>query len=109
MAIGIAICIVILTTFGQLLLKQSARLSLISSKRLKSLSLMLIGYCFFLVTIFFSYQLMNLVPMKYFTVVMSVNYVVVLFAARLFINEPLEQKKVIGTIFVAIGIFVFMT
>ena len=109
MAIGVAICIVILTTFGQLLLKQSARLSLIPGNRLKSLSLMLIGYCFFLITIFFSYQLMKLVPMKYFTVVMSVNYIAVLFAARFFIKEPLELKKVIGTILVAIGIFVFMT
>ena len=108
MAIEVAICIVILTTFGQLFLKQSARLSLVSGKRLKSLSLMALGYCLFLLTIFFSYQLMKLVPMKYFTVVMSVNYIAVMFAAHFFIKEPLERKKVIGTVLVAVGIFIFM-
>jgi len=97
--------IVLLTTAGQILLKKGA---IYHHKRIKSLQFIGLGYLFFVITIVFSYLLMNLIPMKYFTVIMSLNYVTVMFGASIFLEERLEKKKVIGTIIVTFGIMVFI-
>lgn len=105
MEIFFSFCIVLLTTAGQIFLKKGA---IYRTKRKESLTFIAIGYLLFVITIGFSYMLMKLVPMKYFTVVMSLNYIAVMFGAKLFLNETFEKKKVIGTVLVTLGIMVFM-
>lgn len=97
--------IVVLTTAGQILLKKGA---LYHNERRKSLQFIGLGYLLFVMTIGFSYLLMKLILMKYFTIIMSLNYIAVMFGAKIFLNEKLERKKIIGTLLVAIGIFIFM-
>ena len=105
MEIFFSVCIVLLTTAGQIFLKKGA---IYRSNRKKSLTFIAIGYLLFVITIGFSYMLMKLVPMKYFTVVMSLNYIAVMFGAKIFLDETFEKKKVIGTMLVTLGIMVFM-
>lgn len=97
--------IILLTTIGQILLKKGA---MCSHQRIKSLQFIGLGYFLFVLTIVFSYLLMKLVPMKYFTVVMSLNYITVMFAASIFLNEKMGREKIIGTILVTVGIFIFL-
>lgn len=105
MEILFAFLIVLLTTTGQILLKKGA---IYSHQKSKSLRFIGLGYILFLLTIIFSYLFMKLVPMKYFTVIMSVNYIAVMFAASIFLNEKLKREKIIGTVLVAVGIFIFL-
>lgn len=105
MEIIFALIIVLLTTSGQILLKKGA---LFQSACTKSLLFIGLGYFLFVLTIVSSYLLMKLIPMKYFTIIMSLNYIAVMFGASLFLNEKLERKKIIGTILVSIGILIFM-
>lgn len=101
----IAILIVLSTSIGQILLKKG---SIYRNDRNKSLLFIVFGYFIFILTIGLSYLLMQLIPMKYFTIIMSLNYITVMFGTKIFLNEKLERKKIIGTILVAIGIFIFM-
>lgn len=100
-----AIIIIVLTTAGQILLKKGA---IYNYDKIKSLQFIGLGYFLFVLTIVFSYLLMKLVAMKYFTVIMSINYIAVMFAASIFLNEKLKREKVIGTFLIALGIFIFM-
>lgn len=97
--------IVLLTTSGQILLKKGA---IYRNEKIKSFQFIGLGYFLFILTIIFTYLLMKLVPMKYFTVIMSLSYIAVMFSANIFLNEKLERKKVIGTVLIVIGIMVFM-
>lgn len=106
MEIIFAFFIVLFTTAGQILLKKGA---IYSHERRKSLQFIGLGYLLFVMTIGFSYLLMKLIAMKYFTVIMSLNYIAVMFGARMYLNEKLERKKIIGTTLVAIGILIFMS
>jgi len=105
MALLIAFFIVFLTTLGQILLKKAA---LTHENRKKSLLFLVLGYSIFVITIGLSYLLMKMIPMKYFTVIMSLNYITVMLGAKLFLNERLNRQKIIGTSLVAIGILIFM-
>ncbi len=105
MEIIFIILIVLLTTTGQILLKKGANHH---NDRTKSLQFIGLGYVLFVITIGFSYLLMKQIPMKYFTIIMSLNYITVMFGAKMFLNEKLERKKIIGTVLVAIGILIFM-
>lgn len=101
----LACIIILLTTIGQILLKKGA---IYHKERRKSLLFIGLGYFLFILTIGFSYLLMKIIPMKYFTIIMSLNYITVMFGANIFLNEKLEREKIVGTLFVAIGIFIFM-
>lgn len=105
MELFFAFFIVFLTTAGQIFLKKGA---IYRENPKKSLMFIGFGYFLFLMTIVFSYMLMKLIDMKYFTIIMSLNYVTVMFGASIFLNEPLERRKMIGTMIVTLGIMVFM-
>lgn len=97
--------LVFLTTAGQIFLKKGA----ICRGGRKRFFFIGMGYLLLLVTIICSYFLMKIIAMKYFVVIMSVNYISVMYSSRLFLAERLGRNKIIGTLLVAIGIFVFMT
>lgn len=100
----LAFLIVGFTTAGQILLKKGAT---INSNTMFNIYIV-VGYVLFLITIIVSYYLMKQIPMKYFTVIMSMNYLSVMFAAHFFLKEQLDRYKLFGTLFVAIGIVIFM-
>ena len=97
--------IIFLTTAGQILLKIGAdqsKGSVFTNRYVLS------GYTLFILTVIFSYYLMQIIPMKYFTVIMSLNYIAVMLAARIFIHEKINKDRAIGTVLVALGAFIFL-
>jgi drug/metabolite transporter (DMT)-like permease len=98
----IAFGLIFFTTVGQLLLKKATQIGGIKNIYLWA------GYSFFVVTIFVSYLLMQYIELKYFTVIMSLNYITVMIASSLFFGERLSVMKVLGTILVLLGIGIFM-
>ncbi|NOR59008.1 MAG: EamA family transporter [Sulfurimonas sp.] len=105
MEVIIACLIIVLTTTGQILLKTSATSDNESKKKLIFMTL---GYFVFLLTVLLSYELMKSIQMKYFTVIMSLNYISVLLGSKIFLEEKLDRNKILGTALVAVGIFIFL-
>lgn len=101
----ISVLIIILTAAGQVFLKLGADKS-INSGFVNYY--VVAGYFLFFVIIILSYYLMQLIPMKNFTVIMSLNYIAVMIAAKLFLNEEVNKETIIGTILVASGVIVFL-
>ena len=97
----IVFALVTVNTSGQLLLKMA------TINRKYSYVLLAIGYSLFLLTIVVSYYLMKYIDLKYFTVVMSLNYISVLLTSIYFFKEKLTKLKVIGTLTVVVGIYIF--
>lgn len=97
--------VIFLTTAGQILLKKAA-LGLHHTG--KEHAYILLGYILFFIAVICSYILLKYIPMKFFTIIMSLNYVTVMFASAFFLDERLSSHKLIGTMLVGIGIIVFM-
>jgi len=105
MPILLGISIVFLTAVGQILLKMGAD----NQNARHFLNRFVIsGYVAFLLTIVLSYYLMKIIPMKYFTTIMSSSYVVVMVGSRIFLGETINRDRVLGTILITIGIFIFL-
>ena len=96
--------VIIFTTAGQIFLKKAT----FFNYKTKVFSLIFIGYFLFILAFVFSYVLMKLIPMKYYVVIMSINYITVLFGAKYFLNEKINKNKIIGTSLVTIGIIIFL-
>lgn len=105
MTILIIVLIVLLTALGQVLLKIGASKDNASIYFNKFVAL---GYILFVIVLMLSYFLMLTLPLKYFTVIMSINYVVVMLSAGLFLKDRLTSKKIIGTVLVVAGVSVFV-
>jgi drug/metabolite transporter (DMT)-like permease len=105
MIISISIFLVLLTASGQVMLKLGANEA---ERRGLINGYVIVGYVLFIITILLSYQLMKIIPLKYFTVIMSVNYIAVMVASRFFLNETIQKDKLIGTLLISIGIYVFL-
>jgi len=105
MTLFISVLIILLTTAGQVFLKKGADKS--KDSRLIN-GFVLFGYFLFLLTVMLSYFLMKIIPMKYFTVIMSLNYITVMIAAKLFLSEEIKKDRLIGTIMIALGVIVFL-
>lgn len=105
MIVFISILVILLTTAGQIFLKIGAD----KAEYSKTInSFVLFGYALFLITVILSYLLMKIIHLKYFTVIMSLNYVTVMIAAKLFLNEEVNKDRFIGTILIALGIIIFL-
>ena len=97
----ISVCLIALTTAGQLLLKRAAHGG---AMRMPALAA---GYAFFLITVVASFFLMHYVELKYFVVIMSLNYVSVTLASAYFFSERLDRAKLAGTSLVLGGVLIF--
>jgi len=105
MPIFISISLVFLTAFGQILLKMGAN----NKTGHQFLNRFVIsGYLTFLLTVLLSYYVMKFIPMKYFTVIMSASYVVVMVGSRVFLNEAIKRDRIFGTMLITTGILIFM-
>ena len=65
------------------------------------------GYASFLVTVVASFFLMHYLELKYFVVVVSLNYVSVTLASAYFFVERLDGAKIAGTGLVLGGTLIF--
>ncbi len=101
----IGIFIILLTAAGQILLKKGAD-SQSGSQYINRF--VISGYMSFLLTVLLGYHLMQMIPLKYFTVIMSCNYIVVMFGAKLFLKEAITKNRIVGTILITFGVFVFL-
>ncbi len=98
------IIIVILTSLGQVLLKKGAN----SKNHYIKIKYIILGYTVFIIIIWLSYLLMQVIPLKYFIVIMSLNYIAIMLSSKIFLNESISKRKIIGTLLIAIGIYIFM-
>lgn len=105
MIILFSIAVIALTTSAQLLLKVGAR----QAPRSSSLnSYVLIGYALFGFTVVISFFLMQQVEMKYFTALMSMNFIAVAVFSTLLLKEKMGRRRLIGTLLIASGVAIFV-
>ena len=97
--------IIFLTAIGQILLKKGANKQ---DGNLLLNGFVISGYITLLLTVVLSYYLMKVIPMKYFTVIMSASYVVVMVGARIYLDETITRDRLLGTTLIASGILVFL-
>ncbi len=95
------VILVIFNTAGQLLLKNAT-----FNVRHKKIYLFM-GYSLFLMTMGISFLLLKIIELKYFTIIMSINYISVILASSYFFKEKLNLEKIIGILIVVIGIVIF--
>ena len=97
--------VILFTTAGQLLLK-------IGANKKEGAAILngyvVFGYALFLGTVILSYFLMQEIPLKHFTVIMSINYVAVMIASKIFLDEDVNKDRAIGTVLIALGVVVFL-
>jgi len=105
MTMLVSVLVVFLTATGQVLLKMGAD----SNQKNHLINrFVILGYLTFLLTIVLSYYLMKIIPLKYFTVIMSGNYVAVMLCSRYLLNEAITKDRVFGTMLITIGILIFI-
>lgn len=99
MTVVLIIINILFTTVGQLLLKYAA---------IKNSKLFLAtGYFLFVLVVVASYFLMKLIELKYFTVIMSLNYLTVFFLSAYVFKEEINKTKLIGVFLIIFGIIIF--
>jgi drug/metabolite transporter (DMT)-like permease len=99
MTVVLIIINILFTTVGQLLLKYAA----IKNSKLFLAS----GYFLFVLVVVASYFLMKLLELKYFTVIMSLNYLTVFLLSAWMFKEELNKVKITGVFLIIIGIVIF--
>ncbi len=90
---------IVFTTIAQILLKFSAVKN--------NLFLLAGGYFLFVLVVIDSYFLMKLIDFKYFTAIMSTNYLTVFIASTIIFRESINKTKTLGVVLVAAGVIIF--
>lgn len=102
---------VLLSSLSQVLLKKSAD----KHKGTKSfwkqyLDLYVIGgYTLLLTSMVIPLYTFRYVDLKYGAVVESISYVFIMLLSALFIHEKITKRKLIGNIFIIVGIIIFVS
>jgi len=105
MVIFLTAFIMLFTAIGQLLLKFGA----MRSNRGQLINLyVLAAYALFVLVVFASYQLMYLMDLKFFSALMSMNYVTVALASHLVLKEKMGKRRALGTLLVVLGVTIFV-
>ena len=105
MPLSLSVLIVLLNAAGQLLLKTGATVGQGAGLFNRYV---LSGYALFFVIVLASYYLMHIIDMKYFTAVMSMSYVTVALASRIFLKERIDGRRALGTVIVVAGVSIFV-
>jgi drug/metabolite transporter (DMT)-like permease len=100
---AIAAGIVVLTSLGQILLKLGAG----SRSHLIFNRYVIAGYALFVLVMFLSAVLMRHVDLKYFSVIIGLNYLSGAVAAMIFLRESVNAKKLLGCVLIALGAAIF--
>lgn len=99
MALFLIIIAILFTTLAQLLLRYAA----VRNNKLFLIS----GYFLLILVVIVSYFLMKLIELKYFTVIMTLNYLMVFIFSTFIFKEEINKNKVIGILFIIFGICIF--
>jgi len=101
----LCIAVIALTTAAQLLLKVGAR-------RVPQHAILnghvLFGYSIFALTVVISFFLMQKIEMKYFTALMSMNFIAVAVLSALVLKEEMGRHRLLGTLLIASGVAIFV-
>ena len=95
--------IVGLTSTGQILLKLGAK----RGKKLIFNRYVISGYLCFITVIFLSALLMKHVEFKYFTIIISMNYMVTSMMAVIILKEKITMSTITGIILITTGAIIF--
>jgi len=99
----IATLIIFFTSFGQILLKKGAN----TTCHLIFNRYVMFGYLFFFFVLFLSAILMRTIELKYFSIIVGLNYMVTTLLAALIIKENISPKRFFGCVLVATGSILF--
>lgn len=97
----------VLSSFSQILLKKSA------DKRRKSIwgeylnPYVIIGYTITVACMLLMLLAYRGMPFKYGAVLESLVYLYIMVLSRIFLNETLTKKKIIGNVIIVIGVIIF--
>ena len=99
----IIILTLLLTSIGQILLKLGANLgvSLLLNR------FVILGYLSFFFVMVLSTFLMTKIDLKYFGVLMSINYIVTILLANLVLGERVSLRRIAGCVLISIGATIF--
>lgn len=99
MTLFLIVCAILFTTVAQILLK----LATIRKNNFFLVS----GYFSLILVIGASFLLMKLIELKYFTVIMTLNYLTVFLLSAWIFKEEINKSKLIGILFIIIGVCIF--
>lgn len=102
MLMGVAIA-----SLSQILLKKSARNSHSSVIQEYFNPYVIIGYGMLVISTIFNILALRGLEYKNAPVIESLGYILVMILSRIFFNEPIGRKKVIGNLFILIGVLIF--
>ncbi len=91
---------ILFTVVGQLMLKHAVT-------SMRKYVFLISGYALFFITVCLSYLIMKRIDLKYFTVIMSVNYFLVSLASAIIYKERMSFKFFVAVGLVVIGVFIF--
>lgn len=91
-------------TAAQLLLKKGAMESIINNWELNSF--IILGYSLYVVSFFLWMQILKTTPLYAALSGASVIFITIAFGSHILLGEPLTMKALIGTILVAIGVYI---
>ncbi|KLU57435.1 hypothetical protein EL84_02665 [Paenibacillus sp. VT-400] len=107
MIIILSTLLVLINSLAQILLKLGAMRSR-ESKAILSINIpILIGYFLFLVTTVLSVYLLKVIPLKNFTLIIALNYIVTLLFSYIILKEKLSRQKFLASFMIIVGVIVF--
>lgn len=92
--------VIFLTTLGQLLLK-------VASKK-NSIIYLSLSYIIFIIVVITSYFILKEIELKYFTAIMTINYLMVFLASSYILKETISKKNILGIFLVTMGLIIFI-
>lgn len=103
MTIYLSIAIVLLTAIGQVFLKKGSQIN----KSLFLNKFVFLGYSTFILVAFVSIALMNYLPLKYFSIIISFSYPTTIVFSSILLKERVSQKTILACLIIFVGCFVF--
>lgn len=108
-SLGIALVVVLLTGLSQMLLKIGSQIGKTKAQFLSAyLNPFTIGaYGIFLVITVLSVIALKEIPLKFFYVLMSLNFIIVIGLSWIIFKEKIGKNKIVALILIVSGIIVF--
>jgi drug/metabolite transporter (DMT)-like permease len=103
MTIYLSVCIILLTAIGQIFLKMGAG----SSKRVFFNKYVILGYSLFIIVTCLSMILVNYLPLKSISIIVSFCYPATILFAGFFLKERITLKMLLACLIIVTGGIVF--
>ncbi len=103
MNILLSIGIVLFTAIGQVFLKKGA----LTSKHLFINRYVFLGYFTFILVMIMSITLMHSLKFKYFSTIVSLNYLATIVLARIILQEKMKPNVILACLMITVGCIIF--